>query len=54
MMTQRLYDSCILAPIDLTTDCSTKNGPAPNRWRLKVEDYSAARRALYAAKAQLV
>ena len=54
MITKRPYDAYTLAPLDSMTGGSTNDGPAPNRWRLKLEDYGVARRALYAAKRQLV
>jgi len=37
---------------DPMTECLT-NDPPPGQWRLKYENYSAARRALFAARAQL-
>jgi hypothetical protein len=52
-MTQRLYDSCIPSPTETVTDGFTNDDPPPKRWYLMGENFSAARRALYAARAQL-
>ena len=52
-MTNRPYDTCTPNPSDPMTD-GLKNDDQPlKQWHLKDENYSAARRALYAAKAQL-
>jgi hypothetical protein len=52
-MTNRPYDSCTPNSSDPTTDGFTNDDPPPKLWHLIGEDFSAARRALYAAKAQL-
>ncbi|MCX5844276.1 MAG: hypothetical protein NT022_11145 [Deltaproteobacteria bacterium] len=52
-MANRPYDSCIPSPSGPMTDGLTNDDPPPKRWCLIGENYSAARRALYAAKAQL-
>jgi len=52
-MTNRNCDTCTPFPSDQTTDGLTKDEPPPKEWRLKCEDYGAARRALYAARRQL-
>jgi len=53
-MTINLNDSGTPYPSDPTTDGLTEDDPPLQRWHLKGENYSAARRALYAAKAQMV
>jgi hypothetical protein len=53
MMMNRPYDSCTPNSSDPTTDGFTNDDPFPKRWRLIGENYSAARRALYAARAHL-
>ena len=40
-------------PSDQRTECLIDEDPPEKEWRLKSEDYSAARRALYAARLQL-
>jgi hypothetical protein len=52
-MTIRLRDNCTPYSSDQMTDDLTNEDPPPQKWRLKKEDYSAARRALYAARMQL-
>jgi hypothetical protein len=52
-MTNRQCDTCTPYPSDLMTDGLTNDDPPQKRWGLKCENYSAARRALYAARAQL-
>ena len=48
------YDPCNPDPSFSIIDGWTNDDPHLHRWRLKNENESAARRALYAAKAQLV
>jgi hypothetical protein len=52
-MTGRPGDTCTPDPSGPMTDGLTNDDPPPKQWRLMGEDYSAARRALYAARAQL-
>jgi|WetSurMetagenome_2_1015567.scaffolds.fasta_scaffold511791_1 hypothetical protein len=52
-MTIRLRENCTPYSSDQMTDDLTKEDPPPPKWRLKREDYNAARRALYAARIQL-
>lgn len=52
-MIDRPFDSCTPDSSDPTTDGFTNDDPLPKRWRLFRENFGAARRALYAAKAQL-
>jgi len=49
----RPCDTCNLNPSDLMTDGLTTDDPPQKKWRLEYEDYRAARRALYAARAQI-
>jgi hypothetical protein len=49
-MMNRLFDSCTPDSSYPTTD---GDNPPKKQWRLLAENYSAARRALFAAKAQL-
>ena len=53
-MNIRLRETCTPYPSDQMTDCLKKDDPPPQKWRLKSEDHGAARRALYAARMQLV
>jgi hypothetical protein len=53
-MNIRLRETCTPYPSDQMTDCLTKDDPPLQKWRLKSEDHGAARRALYAARMQLV
>jgi hypothetical protein len=52
-MTNRPCDTRTPNPSDQTNGL-TNDDPPPKEWRLKREDYSAARLALYAARMQLV
>jgi hypothetical protein len=52
-MTNRLRSTCTPYPSDQMTDSLTNDDPPPKEWHVKSEDYSAARRALYAARMQL-
>jgi len=52
-MTDRYYDTGTPDPSDPMTDGRTNDNPPMKRWHLIGENYSAARRALYAARAQL-
>lgn len=51
-MTTRLRENCTPYSSDQMTDDLTNEDPPPQKWRLKREDYGAARRALYAARMQ--
>jgi len=53
-MNIRLRETCTPYPSDQMTDGLTKDDPPPQKWRLKTEDHGAARRALFAARLQLV
>jgi hypothetical protein len=53
-MTNRPCDTCTPYPSDLMTDGLTNDDPSLKEWRLKGEDYRAARCALYASRAQLL
>jgi hypothetical protein len=50
----RLRETCTPYPSDQVTEGLTDEDPHPQKWRLKKEDPGAARRALYAARMQLV
>ena len=52
-MINRLRSTCTPYPSDQMTDSLTNDDPPPKEWHVKSEDYSAARRALYAARMQL-
>jgi len=52
-MIKRLYDSCTFQPSDPTKEGFANDNPPEKRWYLMGENYNAARRALYAARAQL-
>jgi len=52
-MTEKPCDTYAPDPSDPMTTILTNDDPYPKRWHLIGENYSAARRALYAAKAQL-
>jgi hypothetical protein len=52
-MINRLRSTCSPYPSDQMTDSLTNDDPPPKEWHVKSEDYSAARRALYAARMQL-
>jgi hypothetical protein len=52
-MKDRLRKTCTPYPSDQMTEDLTNDDPPQIEWRLKSEDYSAARRALYAARMQL-
>jgi hypothetical protein len=52
-MMNRLRSTCTPYPSNQMTDGLTNDDPPPKEWRMKREDYSAARRALYAARMQL-
>jgi hypothetical protein len=51
-MINRLRSTCTPYPSDQMTSL-TNDDPPPKEWYVKSEDYSAARRALYAARMQL-
>jgi hypothetical protein len=53
-MINRLRDTCTPYPSDQMTDGRTDDDTPQKKWYLKTENYSAARRALYAARMQLV
>jgi len=53
MMTDRLDDASNPDPSDPMAGGNTNGYPLPERWHVKGENYSAARRALYTARAQL-
>jgi hypothetical protein len=52
-MTDRAHDTCTSDSINPMTDGMINNDPPLKRWYLKSENHSAARRALYTARAQL-
>ena len=52
-MTNKPRDTYTTYPSDLITECLTNDDPSQKLWRLKCENFSAARRALYAVRAQL-
>ncbi len=52
-MADRANDPCTADPFNPMTDGMINNDPPPKRWRLIGENHSAARRALYTARAQL-
>ena len=53
-MINRLRNTCTLYPSDQMKDGQTDDDPPQEKWDLKSENYGAARRALYAARMQLV
>jgi hypothetical protein len=52
-MTHKACDTYNTYPSDLMTESLTNDDPSQKLWRLMCEKYSAARRALYTAWAQL-
>jgi hypothetical protein len=52
-MKDRLRKTCTPYPSDQRTEDLTNDDTPRKEWRLNSEDYSAARRALYAARMQL-
>ena len=52
-MMNRLRSTCAPYPPDQMTNGLTNDDPPQKEWHLKSEDYSAARRALYASRMQL-
>lgn len=50
----RLRETCTPYPSDQMTEDLTNEDPPPQKWRLRKEDQGAARRALYAARMQMV
>jgi hypothetical protein len=53
-MIVRLRETCTPYPSDQVTDHQTNEEPPPQKWRLRKENHGAARRALYAARMQVV
>jgi hypothetical protein len=53
-MTDRTYESGNPSSLVTTTDTLITEDPPPKRWLLTGENYGAARRALFAARAQMV
>ena len=51
-MIKRLYDSCTFELPGKDTEISANDNPPEKQWRVMGENNKAARRALYAAKAQ--
>jgi hypothetical protein len=52
-MIKKPCDTSTPYPSDERTEYLTNDDPPQKEWSLKSEDYSAARRALYAARVQL-
>jgi hypothetical protein len=52
-MIKKPRDTSTPYPSDQRTECLIDEDPPQKEWSLKSENYSAARRALYAARLQL-